>query len=190
RFVAQLNKIVEAKMLFCNSWSRGENAKNNMRLMRRQADEWGLPQDYLIFTSEMGSEWENGVPQKVVRDMYWIGNLFIMPSISETFSLAMAEAAACKNFLVLNEDLTVFHELAGDDAEYVGFGAHWGGQRIERDYKPNAEQFLMDRARELVEKFRATKPLQMHRKVLRRFNREWVFKNQLEPLILGENRSG
>lgn len=185
RIVAQLNKIVESKMVFCNSWSRDVRAKNNIKVMRKNADEWGLPQENLIFTSEMGRRWENGVPYSVVADMYHLGNLFIMPSISETFSLAMAEAAACKNFLVLNDDLSVFHELAGDDAMYIEFGSEWGGDTTNQKYNPNPQAYFMARAREIAEVIKNSKPLQMHRRVVQRYNREWVWKNQVKPLIEG-----
>ena len=78
-----------------------------------------MPQENLIFSSEMGSEWEDGVPHKVVYDMFKIGNLFILPSETETFSLITLEAAAYKNLLVLNEDLLVMKELVEDNALYI-----------------------------------------------------------------------
>jgi len=184
--IAQLNKLVDAKLLFLNSWSNRPESKQTIANLRKEADMWGLPQENLIFSSEMGKEWELGVPHKVVRDMLWIANLFILPSQSETFSLAMVEAAACKNLLVLNEDLTVMHELAEDNAIYSYFGSEWGGVKITRHYEPNAQAFFMDEARRILEELKKHKSLMQHRKVLRVFNNDWVWKNQLEPLIEGK----
>jgi hypothetical protein len=134
----------------------------------------------------MGKQYENSVPRKVVADMYDVGNLFVMPAQSETFSLVTIEAALTKNFLVLNDDLKVFEELMGaESAKYVGFGSEWGGLRTDRNYQPHIERFMMDRAREIYDEIKACKPLQAHRRALQRFNSDYIFRNQLEPLIEG-----
>jgi len=184
--IAQMNKLTNAKMVFLNSWSGGKYAKKTIEEMRNVADRWSLPQENLIFSSEMGKEWENGVPHKVVRDLLWVANLFILPSVSETFSLAMVEAAACKNLLVLNEDLTVMKELAEGNAMYSGFGSEWGGIRTSRQYAPNKEAFFMDEAKRILEELKTYKGLMQQRKVLKMFNDDWVMVYQLIPLLEGD----
>jgi len=124
--VGQMNKFANIKFLFLNSWSSDPRAKRNIKRMRAEAEKWGLPQEHLIFSSEWGPEYENGVESEVVRDMLTVGDMFVFPSRTETFSLGMLEAAIHKNMLILNEDLVVMKELAGDRADYMPAGAEWG----------------------------------------------------------------
>jgi hypothetical protein len=184
--LGQLNKLGNVKMLFLNSWSNHEGAKHNIRRLREEAEKWSVPKGNLLFSSEMGTEYELGVPKQVVRDLGMIGDMFIFPSQSETFSLSMVEMAAMKNMLMLNEDLKVLPELCGDRADYFKASSEWGGMRDTTDYKPSAEQYWMDKAHEFWKTFNEYKPLQQHRHVLKYYNNEWVFKNQLEPLLKGE----
>lgn len=184
--MAQLNKLCDAKMVFLNSWSNNPEADKTIASLRMLAAEWSLPYENLIFSSEMAQSLRHGVPQEVVRDMLMIGNLFILPSKSETFSMAMIEAAACKNVLVLNEDLTVMNSLMGNNAEYIGFGAEWGGTRIDRTYSPTPQQFFMDQSKLIMATIVKNKALMAQRKVFKIFNEKWIWKNQLQPLIEGE----
>jgi len=200
RLLGSLNKFCDAKMLFLNSWSNSPNAKKNIERIRKEAITWGVPEENLIFSSEMGEEWERGVPWKVVRDMLFIANVFIFPSQTETFSFAMLEAAVTKNMLVLNEDLGVMTELAEDRAEYFKAGAEWGGTKWTTTYQPDEETYWKEKAEKLVArlglisytcehcgkslgKFGAFKPLMQARHVLKTYNMDWIWKNQLEPLI-------
>ena len=211
--VAMMNRFANVKFLFLNSWSGEEKAKTNIRPMKKEAAKWGLPKDNLIFSSEIDPKYINGVPREVVRDMLWIGNMFIHLSQTETFSLIMMEAAATKNMLILNEDLEVFKELGEDRVDYAPAGSSWGGIDINRHYwagnkpeegeKENPRIFWRDRAQNLLArlglvdytcehcggtlgKIGAYNPLRQQRHVLKYFNDEWTWKNQLQPILEGE----
>lgn len=211
RLVGMMNRFADIKFLFLNSWSNTQRAKDNIQLLKQEADKWGLPETNLIFSSEVDIKYENGVPHQVVKDMMMIGDIFILPSKSETFSLAMAEAAACKNMLILNEDLGVLVELAGDRADYIPTGSNWGGSEVTRHYwvsgqegeTENPEAFWRERARSLLGrlgfvdyhcehcgeslgKIWAYNPLRQHRHVLKYFNDKWIYKNQLHNLLVGD----
>jgi len=204
RLLGALNKFCDAKILFLNSWSNSPKMKANIQRIKDAAIRAGVPEENLVFSSEMGADWERGVPWKVVRDMLWIANMFIFPSQTETFSFAMLEAAVTKNILVLNEDLGVMTELAEDRAEYIKAGAEWGGTKWTTTYQPDEETYWREKAEKLVArlgligytcehcgkslgKFGAVKPLMQSRHVLRTYNMDWIWKNQLEPLIEGED---
>jgi hypothetical protein len=180
-----LNKLAPTKLLFLNSWSGGEENKNTVNWIRDAALKTGLSQDGIIFTSEHNKKWLNGVPHQVVFDMLTLSNVFILASEAETFSLITAEAAITKNLLVLNDDLSMMHELYGDGAIYIPFGSSWGGVSTNRNYQPNEEAFMFDKAKEIVECLKMDKPLIANRTALLKFNEEWVWKNQLKPLIEG-----
>ena len=182
-WAAQMNKYSNTKLLFLNSWSGGKEYPAKIKGLHDYAESKGMPKGNLIFSSEMGLEWVNGVPKQVVRDMLMIGDIYISPSQTETFSLAMIEAAACKNLLVLNEDLTVYKELAGDRAEYILNGSCWGGTQVTRNFDPSKDQYYLERAKDITETLKKNKAIQQHRHVLKYYNQEWVWNNQLKPLI-------
>jgi hypothetical protein len=184
--LGQLNKLANVKMLFLNSWSNHDGARSTIKSLRDEARKWGVPDKNLSFSSEMGTEWELGVPKKVVIDMLDIGDMFIFPTQSETFSLSLLEAAACKNMLMLNEDLQVLTELCGSRAEYFKAGAEWGGTRWNTAYDAGEDRYWMGKAEEFWKAFKSYKPLRQHRYVLKTFSEDNVYKTQLEPLLKGE----
>jgi len=181
--LGKLNKLGNVKMLFLNSWSNHQGARDNIRSLREEATKWGVPRENLCFSSEMGSEYELGVPKQVVRDMLMIGDMFIFPSQTETFSFSMIEAAATKCMLILNEDLKVMTELCGDRVDYFQSGANWGGEMITTTYNHGEDIYWAGKATEFWKAFQEYKPLQQHRHVLKIYNKDWVYKNQLEPLL-------
>lgn len=180
-FIGQMNKIGSAKLVFANSWSRDREPL--ITHLRKIAELWGLSNENLIFTSELSKKYVDGVPRQVVHNLFEIGNLFILPSKCETFSLIMLEAALSKNYMVLNEDLDISRELMGDNADYIGFGSHCNMKIVERRYEPDEKQFLLEQAQRVYTEIRACKPLMAHKHALRRFSEQWIFENQLKPLL-------
>jgi len=209
--VSQMNRFANIKFLFLNSWSSSPQAKRNISTLKAEAEKWGMPKGNLIFSSEVDKKYENGVPRQVVKDMMMIGDMFISFSVSETWSLAKDEAAACKNMIILNEDLAVFTELGGDRVDYAPTGSEWGGTKVARHYwgpegekePENPELFWRTKAHDLLArlgfvdytcehcggdlgKIGAYNPLRQHRHVLKYYNSDWTYKTQLEPLLLGD----
>jgi len=212
--VSQMNRFADVKFLFLNSWSGTDRAKNNIASLKREAEKWGMPKGNLIFSSEIDVKYENGVPHRVVKDMLTLGDMLVLPSKSETFSLIMAEAAACKNMLILNEDLEVFTELGGDRVDYIPTGSEWDGEKVERHHwkgeppkegekkKEDPERFWRETAHRLLArlgyvdyhcehcgeplgKIGAYNPLRQHRHVLKYFSEDWTYEHQLRPLLEG-----
>ena len=87
------------------------------------AIDYGLSQDELIWTSEQSDEWTQEVPQNVVRDFQLISNVFILPSVSETYSLIAQEAMLCGNIAVLNKDFPPFRAIYGDNPIYKKYSS-------------------------------------------------------------------
>jgi hypothetical protein len=184
--IGSLNKLCDAKLVFLNSWSNSPQARETIQQLRVLADEWGLPEENLVFSSAEGATWELGVPRKVVSDLMQIANLYVMLSKSETFSYAMLEASLSKNLLVLNDNLQVMHELAGDNAYYIPCEAEWGGQTWgPLTYNPNVEAVYMDHAKQVYNLLQGNMVLRQHRRASQTFTADWVWRNQLEPLING-----
>ena len=228
RLIGALNQFCDAKIVFLTS-SVGETREHYISNLKDEARKWLVPDENIVFSSDMGKKWKAGVPRRVVKDLFQISNVFIFLSKSETFSWVALEAAMTKNMLVLNGELEVFRELFGDRAEYVETGMNWGGKADKTNYWqdfpadtdmepyrkagitiektvtgwriPNEKRYWAEKAEKIVAKlghlsftcehcgepveqgFGWYKPLMQQRYALKTFRDEWVWKEQLGPLI-------
>jgi len=186
-FMAQMNKVCSAKLIFLNSWSSTPEAKEKIQRVKSIAETKGMPAGNLCFSSELDPKYENGVPPDVVHDMLQISNLFVFPSTSETFSYSLAEAAISKNLLLLNGTLTVMRELAVDSAEYISGVADWGGVRTDVHYDAGSEDgYCIGRAEEIWKEISGNKVLMSQRRWLRDFRTKNIWETQMKPLIEGD----
>jgi hypothetical protein len=87
--------------------------------------DYGLNSDELIFLSEQNDEWTSEVPQSIIMNLQVISNVFIMPSVSETYSLITQEAALCKQVVVLNHDFPPFRSIYGENAIYRKYSSRY-----------------------------------------------------------------
>ena len=177
--VKELEKLTSVQLIYVNSWSHTKDAKNHIKNLKNIVPS-------AIFTSESGKEYEAGVPHEVVVDMYDISNIHIMASQSETFSFTTAEAALGKNLMVVNGDLTPLVELFPETvAKHVAFGSDWGGTLTKRNYQPNKQLYMYDRAKEIYEDYLNNKSLLAQRHAIQSFSPEAVWENQYKTLIEG-----
>lgn len=82
------------------------------------AIDYGLNSDELSWLSEENEAWKYEVPQNYIACLQQISNVFIMPSVSETYSLIAQEAALTKQVVVLNGDFPPFRAIYGENAIY------------------------------------------------------------------------
>ncbi len=104
-----------------------ENIKYRKEL-KEIAKNWGLDQEDLTFLSEFDETIKFEAPHSMVRELFSLSNIYIQPSVSESYSLAAQEAAVLGNLLVLNADFPPMKEIYGDHALYFHFSAY-----IDRD---------------------------------------------------------
>ena len=177
--VRELKKLINVKLIYVNSWSSNEQAKKEIQNLKKMVPD-------AIFTSEFGKQYENGVPHEVVRDMYDLSNVHIMASQSETFSFTMVEAALGKNLLLINEDLKPLTEIMPpESAMRAVFGSDWGGSKVSRDYQPNKQVYMYDRAKEIYQAYMENKALRAHRYAIQTYSPEAVWESQYKELIEG-----
>ncbi len=87
--------------------------------------DYGLNGNELIFLSEQNDEWTSEVPQTTVAGFQLLSNVFIMPSVSETYSLIAQEAGLCKQVVVLNQDFPPFRSIYGENAIYRKYSSRF-----------------------------------------------------------------
>lgn len=86
--------------------------------LKQIAIDYGLNSDELIFLSEQDEEWTHEVSPRIIASLQNIANVFIMPSVSETYSLTTQEAGLNKQVLILNYDFPPFRSIYGENAIY------------------------------------------------------------------------
>lgn len=93
--------------------------------LKQLAIDLGLNNEELIFLSEQREAWKYEVDPRIVGMFQSISNVFIMPSVSETYSLITQEAALTKQVIVLNYDFPPFRSIYGEHAIYRKYSSRY-----------------------------------------------------------------
>lgn len=109
---------LSVKVIIVDFHSTGGDKLTYRDNLKEIAIDYGLSHDELIWTSEQYEEWSHEVDQDIVRQLFSISNVFIMPSVSETYSLIAQEAMLCGNVVVLNQDFPPFRSIYGENPLY------------------------------------------------------------------------
>lgn len=153
------------------------NASPEQRLIaetRLWAQDQGVENHELIFTSQEDKRFELGVPSNIVSDLFRLSNIFIFPTVSENSSLVLLEAMLSGNLLVLNRRVGTLLEHVGNDALYFDFDY--------REPRETNEAYYLDLAKIIASQFQVSKPLQAKRHAMQRYNYDRVFQD-IERLI-------
>jgi hypothetical protein len=136
-------------LVIANQWATTLARKEDVEEYKKLALNNGLTFQEVIFTSEFKPEWEIGVPQNVLVDLFRCTNLFVFLTISETFGLVLPEAILSGGVLpVINGDLDVLNEITGMRGLRFSFGnfhskvTHANG---EANYLRAVASVIMDR---------------------------------------------
>lgn len=185
----QLDKVIEifgklkkrkkqVRLIVANAHANAPSEKELIKQMLNLANDKGLNNNEVIFTSLEGREYEFGISRQAVSDLFRLSNLFIFPSVSENCPLILLEAMSAGNLLVLNESVGAMREFGKDAALYFKFGGI--DERV--DYQ-DRDKFMDDIAKIIISEFETNKSLKGFNYLKQRFNFDWIFLNQLEPLF-------
>lgn len=106
------------KVIVADFHSTGGDKLDYRDMLKQVGIDYGLSDNELIFLSEQREEWLYEVPQNIIGSLQLLANVFIMPSVSETYSLTTQEAALTKQVVVLNQDFPPFRAIYGENAIY------------------------------------------------------------------------
>lgn len=177
--IKKLGKSI--RIVVCNAHANGKHEKKAIEEMYTLAANMGVERRELIFTSLYDPpKWEHGVPHEVVRDMFILGNLFIFPTVSENCPLVLLEAMASKNLLVLNGNFPALKDFPGNDALYFNFGS----LLQTPEFPDGIDNYYRDMAKIIVQHLNTNKVLGAHDSLRKKFNMDYIFKQQLEPAIM------
>jgi len=196
RTFAQLKRLGRSvRLIVMDFHSTGGDKVVYRNQLKKLGIDQGLNQRELIFTSEFSTETHLSCPRAVVRDLMFLCNVYMHPSVSETFSLTTQEAALNGAFLILNWDWPAMRSIYGKNAIYTGFSSdhhsvgHFWEENTERNYGGAAEgdegvdAFAYDIANRIAYELDNNMVLAQQRDRRQNFNLDAVFKNQLQPLL-------
>lgn len=89
-------------------------------------------QDFIFTSNFQNPTYENGIPRRMLRELFMYANLFIYPTREETFGLVLPEAVLMGGCLpVLNKSLKMMFEVGGFKGLYCDFGAYDAPMTVE-----------------------------------------------------------
>jgi glycosyltransferase involved in cell wall biosynthesis len=169
----------KVKLVIANQYCIDDASRKSTEKWMRHALKRGLTKKEVFFTSQFRPpRWEWGIPREVILELFrHVTNLFIFPSMAETFALVVLEAASGANLLVLNKDLSFLKDFIGrKNALFYRFG-HF------EDPKDLTSREVSNIADRIIKKLDQEMCLNARQHVRQRFNSDWIYKNQLEPLL-------
>lgn len=170
------------KIIFCDSTSRDTDAPKYKTFVRFTGEEYGLDKEDIVFTSDEG--YEEGIPRESVLELFALSNLYICPSASEAFGLTVVEAARQGNLLVLNENVPALKEIGKQlGAYFMQWDARVEDIIEQAHYLVPEPTYYGKHAKELLRLLENNPVLKAKTKIRQQFNNEWIWKNQLEPLL-------
>lgn len=172
---AQDRKVL---LVMVNAHCNTPAAREAVGQMLEYGREKGLTDRDICFTSNLGTQWETGVPNAAVRQLFQLSNVFINPSYSECCSLILLEAALCKNLLVLNRDVPSMREFGGERALYPQFTGVYS-----RPAHTDEDAYWDGWAKIILATLAQERALDSFRHVLVRHSPDWIFRRQMEPLF-------
>lgn len=169
--------------------------------LKNIAIDWGLNSEEIIWTSEFMNKWSVEVPHEDVMALMRLSNVFIMASVSESYSLITQEAGLNKCILVLNQDFPPFRDIFGPNAIFRKYSSNvdvMSGMdgNTNTEYGPNnisAEErkfheknYHRDTAGMIAAKLRSYKDLASSSFLRQYRNLDYVFEKELSPLLFEE----
>lgn len=175
---------LDVKVLFCDFPSMDIEPEKYKTMIQFEGCKFGLDFDDMAFTSDIG--YPKGFPRKGVLELFSLSNLFICPSYSESFGLTVLEAAIQGNFIVVNQAVPALEELGKNiNAYFMRWNARNFGFDTTENYHPSEKAYLEDHAGVIIQQMRENPVLKAKTLAFRRYSPQWVWKNQLEPLLHG-----
>lgn len=173
---------LSVKVVFCDFPCMDIDPELYKGAIRKIAYYYGLDETDLAFTSDLG--FPQGFPRRAVFELFTLSNLFICPSYSESFGLTVLEAASRGNFIVLNEAVPALEELGKKLRSYfMRWDARNFGFDTKETYKPSEQAYLEEHAVRIVDFMRDNPVLNAKTLARQKFNPQWVWDNQLLPLL-------
>lgn len=184
----RLNKSV--RLIISDFHSTGGDKVTYRDECKKIAIDWGLYEDEVIWLSEQKSDWNVEVPYEVIADLFNLSNVFIMPSVSESYSLITQEAGLSGVSMAINFDFPPFRDIFGwapHCGDYTKFSSNIDlltGLDGDTTSTPNNEpEWYTNLAKTMNYDLENERSLYLKTFLRKERNLDTVFLKELEPLI-------
>lgn len=167
----------EPRLLVVDWQSTGARFQTYIDELLALAEELGIG-GKVSFTSRLDDRCSQGVPRHIVTELFDLTNVYVHPSMVETYSLVVHEALLRGCLCVLNHDFPAMRELFGDTAIYMDFGS----DRAHRTYQPDEQTFWNDEALRLIAELKQNRAAMAKAKARREWNPTALWR-EFEPLL-------
>lgn len=157
---------------------------NEMHLVHKHNKPTDEYAEEFIFTSEWRfPKYEGGISGRFLRELLQLSNLFMFPTMGESFGLVGPEAALCGNYMVLNKDVDVLREVFSNQGTYFNFGSH--SNNFDPDANPNDSwvKYLDAVSATILARMRQNEAVQTKTYTRQRLNMDYLFWQQYDPLM-------
>lgn len=174
---------LSVKVIFCDFPSADIGTEQYKSLIKANGLTFGLDTEDIFFTSDI-DEFKYGFPRNSVLELFSFSNLFICPSFSESFGLTVLEAASKGNFIVLNERVPALEEIGKRlNAYFMKWDARNFGYDTHENYHPSEAAYLEEHAEIIINLMRENQILQAKTISRQRYSPNWIWYNQLKPIL-------
>lgn len=177
-----------ARVIVCSFHSTGGDKVTYREELTRLAVDLGLNEAEYTDTAIWAPD-ELGMrcPREVIRDLMLLCNVFVMPSVSETYSLIAQEAALCGAFLVLNSDFPPMRSVYGPRAAYYQFSSainvYTGMDGQTATEYDDVDDYFRCIALRVAYELDNNPVLAQNRRIRQERNPDHVFRKFIEPLF-------
>lgn len=181
---AELKRRGYSVCLVCaNQHTNPQNKIENLEWYRNIARRNGLLRSEFIFTSDWrNGRYASGIRRSMLRDLSTCSNVFLNPTIAESFGLVMPEASLWGGVVPIhNESLDCQAEVAGGHGHYVKMGS------FKAPWQPRNEGVFFGSLADLIEKQVEIDSSVSQRTYYRQtLNMDAVYQKYYAPLLQGE----
>lgn len=168
-------------LIVANQWATTLTRKEDLKKYKWEAGCRGLKEgEDFIFTSDFDPpEYESGIPKSMVRELFQLSNLFILPTREESFCLVLPEAALSSGcLLVLNKSLEVLAEVSGGNALFYDFGSY------NKPFNNAAgDKYYVDIARAVMAKMITNEAIRARSYIRQTYNWDRLYEVEYKPLL-------
>lgn len=143
-FIALKQRGFSVCLLVVDGWTR-KRERADIEHYKSMALNNGLSEKDFGFTSEIDPAFSHGLPRRILRELSLVANLFVYPSMGESFGLPSREAALTGVLPVNNGSLSMMYEVGFGDGLYAEFGSceNKAQYRSEREFYTDLSNLII-----------------------------------------------
>lgn len=171
-------------LFVANQWATTTQRTEELQPFIHRAYEKGLDigSEFVFSSAALAGQYQAGLPKRVLRELMSLSNLFVFPTLEESFGLVVPEIALSSGaFCVLNKSLAMMPEVTGYHALYANFGSFHINHVV-----PDPEKYYADLANIVMGRMRQNESLMLRTYMRQMYNYDKIY-NHYYALLFAES---